>query len=93
MKLKVHHSIIFLLITGFILALIIHPSIFNWYNRIEPWVFGLPFSTFWVIFWNLCICVTLIAWYYTDSVKGELDVDIEPATEEELNEWLRRGVK
>ncbi|MEW9673372.1 hypothetical protein [Ammoniphilus sp. 3BR4] len=91
MGLKVHHNIIFLLISGFLLALMIHPSVFEWYNRIDPWVLGLPFGTFWVIFCNLCICGTLIVWYYTDSVKGEFDVDIEPATEEELNEWRGRG--
>ncbi|SDI31921.1 hypothetical protein SAMN05192534_13411 [Alteribacillus persepolensis] len=91
MKFKVHHNIIFLIIITCLIALMIHPSIFQWANRIEPWILGIPFSAFWLILLNFCICGTFIVWYYTDTVKGNIDIDIEQATEEELNELLGRG--
>lgn len=65
------------------------PGVFDWSNRIEPFVIGFPFSYFWQILMNFFIFATLIVWYLVDSYHGDLDLEVEPLTDEELK--ARRG--
>lgn len=88
---RLNHHFIFTIIQLSILSLMIFPPFFKWANRVEPWVFGLPFITFWIIFLCLCMSFMMIAWYYVDSRKGYLDIDIDQATEEEMNNWKSEG--
>lgn len=81
------HTIFFLILLTFLIALIVHPFFFNWSNRIEPWVLGVPFVMFWLLFVSTLICLAMIAWYITDSITGNLDLDIEVASEEEMKSW------
>lgn len=90
---RLNHNVLFVIILCAIVSLMVVPVLFKWANRIEPWVLGLPFATFWIIFLCLCMSFTMIAWYYVDSIKGYVDIDIEKATEEEMNKWKFEGDK
>lgn len=35
-------------------------------NRVEPFVFGLPFSFFWVVTWILVVFALLVVMYLVD---------------------------
>lgn len=74
--------ILFIILTCF-------PGIFDWSNRVEPFVIGMPFSYFWQILMNCFIFATLITWFLVDSKYGDLDLDVEPLSNEELE--ARRG--
>ncbi|MGG1661296.1 hypothetical protein [Brevibacillus sp. NRS-1366] len=67
-----------------LIMLISFPGLFDWSNRIEPWVVGVPFVMFWHLFLALCIALLMAVWYFTDSINGDLDIEIEEATEREL---------
>lgn len=88
---RLNHNVVFVIIQGGFLSLMVLPPFFKWANRVEPWIFGLPFVTFWIILLCLCMCFTMIAWYYVDAKKGNIDIDIEPATEEKMKKWKYEG--
>lgn len=90
---RINHNVFFVITLLAILSLMIAPPIFKHVNRIEPFVFGLPFVTFWIVIMCLSMSFTLIAWYIVDLLKGELDIDIEVATEEEKKSWETKGGK
>lgn len=58
--------------------LVASPIVFSWSNRIEPWVLGLPFVYFWQILIISIWIITFWVHYWVESVRGDLDVDIEP---------------
>jgi len=90
---RLNHNVLFVFILCAIVSLMVVPVFLKWANRIEPWVLGVPFVTFWIIFLCLCMSFTMIAWYYVDSIMGYVDIDIEKATEEEMNNWKFEGDK
>ncbi|MDA8353982.1 MAG: hypothetical protein M0Z65_12585 [Firmicutes bacterium] len=40
-------------------------------NRVHPFVAGLPFNFFWVIFWILAVFLALLIFYRLDPDKEE----------------------
>lgn len=51
------------------MALAFLPTIFPVFavaNRVEPFVFGLPFSFFWVVAWILIVFSLLVVMYLMD---------------------------
>jgi hypothetical protein len=40
--------------------------IFSVANRVEPFVFGLPFAFFWVVLWILIVFSLLVVMYLMD---------------------------
>ncbi|WP_042347049.1 DUF3311 domain-containing protein [Bacillus massiliigorillae] len=46
-----------------------------WANRIEPYVLGLPFFLFWLLFWMIISPLLLIVVYKFDPAnkKGEVE--------------------
>lgn len=84
---RFNYNIIFVIILCFIASLMILPPIFKLANRIEPWILGLPFAVFYIVFLCLSMSVVMIIWHYVDTKKGNVDVDIEKATEEEMKSW------
>jgi hypothetical protein len=50
------------------------PQVFDWSNRISPWILGMPFSIFWQLLIAVSFSVGLIVWYVADDRSGDLDV-------------------
>jgi hypothetical protein len=48
------------------------PPLFGFFNRMEPFVFGLSFVLFWVFLVSVLIAAGLAALYWVESVRGEL---------------------
>ena len=63
-------KIIFVVFTLFILIMLIFP-VFSLGNRVEPFVFGLPFSMAWVIFWIVIEFIGLLIFIKLDSTTEE----------------------
>ena len=56
MKKKDKINLYFFLFSIFILALLIFP-VYNLGNRVDPFIFGIPFSLFWIV---ACIFIQFI---------------------------------
>ena len=56
MKKKDKINLYFFLFSIFILALLIFP-VYNLGNRVDPFIFGIPFSLFWIV---ACILIQFI---------------------------------
>ena len=56
MKKKDKINLYFFLFSIFILALLIFP-VYNVGNRVDPFIFGIPFSLFWIV---ACIFIQFI---------------------------------
>ena len=56
MKKKDKINLYFFLFSIFILALLIFP-VYNVGNRVDPFIFGIPFSLFWIV---VCILIQFI---------------------------------
>lgn len=80
------HTIIFGSLAYFFIAIGTLPGFFDWSNKIEPWVFNLPFSMFWLISTNVCIIIILFLWYFVDNATGVLDIDIKSHDKENEEE-------
>ena len=52
------------------IALVMIFPIFGLGNRVEPRVFGMPFSMFWIIFWIGVEFVGLIAFFLIENKRG-----------------------
>ena len=63
-------KIIFVVFTLFILIMLIFP-VFSLGNRVEPFVFVLPFSMAWVIFWIVIEFIGLLIFIKLDSTTEE----------------------
>ena len=63
-------KIIFVVFTLFILIMLIFP-VFSLGNRVEPFIFGLPFSMAWVIFWIVIEFIGLLIFIKLDSTTEE----------------------
>lgn len=88
MKLKVHLQIyfrevstlkrttvtlLFLVFNCVVFSTLVFPPFFKYFNRIDPWVLGLPFSQFWIIVVVILVSSSLIVWYLVESIRGELE--------------------
>ena len=68
MKRKDKINFYFLLFSVFILALLIFP-IYSVGNKVEPFIFGVPFSLFWII---ACILIQFVGiLFFLIIDKGE----------------------
>lgn len=56
-----------------ILSSIIFPPFFEFFNRIDPWIMGLPFVQFWILFVVLAVSTMLMIWYKVEEKRGELE--------------------
>ena len=56
---------IFIVVMGLAFLPTIFP-VFAVANRVEPFVFGLPFSFFWVVSWILIVFLLLLVMYMID---------------------------
>jgi len=56
-----------------VLSTIVFPPFFRFFNRIDPWVIGLPFVQFWILFVVLAVCILLTIWYKVEEKRGELE--------------------
>ncbi|ERJ83928.1 hypothetical protein HMPREF1987_00751 [Peptostreptococcaceae bacterium oral taxon 113 str. W5053] len=51
-----------------LMATLVIPPIFNsYFNKIEPWILGMPFLIFWVVFINIVIAIVLLALWNIDK--------------------------
>ena len=66
----INSKIIFVIFTLFILIMLIFP-VFSLGNRVEPFIFGLPFSMAWVIFWIVIEFIGLLIFIKFDSTTEE----------------------
>ena len=66
----INSKIIFVIFTLFILSMLIFP-VFSIGNRVEPFIFGLPFSMAWVIFWIVIEFIGLLIFIKLDSRAEE----------------------
>jgi hypothetical protein len=48
------------------------PPFFQFVNRAEPFVFGLPFLLFWILFVSVLMSLGLIALYWVERARGEV---------------------
>ncbi len=53
------------------------PFVFQWANRIEPTLLGLPFAFLWQFGLALLAAMFFIGWYLADKRRGRLDVDVD----------------
>lgn len=65
-------TLTFFIICWLFMSTLVVPPIFRLFNRIEPWVMGMPFVQFWVLFVILAISIVLIVWYKVEEKRGEL---------------------
>ena len=66
----INSKIIFVIFTLFIVMMLIFP-VFSLGNRVEPFIFGLPFSMAWVIFWIVIEFIGLLIFIKLDSRAEE----------------------
>lgn len=66
-------TLLFFIIAWLFLGTLVFPPIFKLINRIEPWIFGLPFVQFWLVFVIIAIAILLIIWYKVEEKRGELE--------------------
>jgi hypothetical protein len=48
------------------------PPLFQFFNRMEPFVFGLSFVLFWILLVGLLISLGLAVLYRVEAIRGEL---------------------
>lgn len=65
-------TLLFYLFCWLMLGTLVIPPVFRIFNRIDPWVLGLPFVQFWVLLVILVISLTLIVWYKTEEKRGDV---------------------
>ena len=52
------------------IALVMIFPVFGLANRVEPRVFGMPFSMFWVVFWIVVEFFGLIVFFWVEEKRG-----------------------
>lgn len=58
-------------IVALLLFSVIFPPLFAVFNRIEPWVLGMPFLQFWLEVVGLGIAVSLLVLWRIDEKEAE----------------------
>lgn len=54
-------------IVACLLLTLVFPPLFGAFNRIEPWILGMPFLVFWVFVINVAIATILLLLWKTDK--------------------------
>lgn len=75
-------NLIFLIYYSVIIILMTFPGPFDWANRIQPWIVGLPFSIFYLLSLTLLLIVGTIVQYKIEDRLGELDIEVEQIDED-----------
>lgn len=52
------------------------PPVFIWANRVDPNLWGLPFSFLWQIALALSGAVIFACWYFAEQRSGDLDITV-----------------
>ena len=67
---------VLIIIAYLLMATLVIPPVFNrYFNKITPWVMGIPFLIFWIIFINIAIAFILLAlWNIDKKLEGD-DMD------------------
>lgn len=66
-------TFIFIIILCMLLSTIAFPPFFKIFNRISPWILGIPFSAFWIFLVCILMSLTLIVWFIIENKRGDLD--------------------
>lgn len=66
-------TLCFFIFCWLVLSTILVPPIFKFFNRIEPWVMGLPFVQFWILTVIVLLSITFVVWYWIERKRGELE--------------------
>lgn len=61
-------------VIGMLLVMIF--PIYGLGNRVEPFVLGLPFSLFWIVFWIAVEFVVLLAFFYYEHGYDHLEDEL-----------------
>jgi hypothetical protein len=77
--LKKRKNILFLSYYSLITICMTFPGLFDLANRIDPWIFGLPFAVFYLFVCIGLLCGGLLVQYYVEDRLGELDIEVEAA--------------
>jgi hypothetical protein len=80
MNISKKKDLLFLTYYAIIIYLLTFPGPFDWSNRIYPFVFGIPFSIFYLHLGVALMCGGLIVQYFIEDKMGELDVDLDQLT-------------
>lgn len=62
---------VILSIMALLFITVLIPPIFKIFNSIDPWVLGLPFMQFWIIFVSLACSVLLYLLCYIETPKNK----------------------
>lgn len=68
--------LLFVVVMCVLMALASLPWIFDWSNTIEPWVFGVPFASFWQILLSCLAIAAMAVYYHIERIRGTLDLDV-----------------
>ena len=71
-------NILFLIYYAFIIICMTFPGVFDFANKVEPWVFGLPFAIFYLFTCIALLCTGLCLQFFVESKLGELDIEVTP---------------
>lgn len=63
----------FIIFLCLLLSTLVIPPVFQVFNRVSPWIFGIPFSVFWIFLICILMSLTLIIWYIVENKRGDLD--------------------
>lgn len=66
-------SLFFIIFNVLVFSTLVFPPFFKYFNRIEPWVIGLPFIQFWIIMVVVLVSASLMIWYLIQHKRGELE--------------------
>lgn len=77
-------SIVFILYYSVVTICMTFPGIFDFANRINPRIVGLPFSAFYLFVCVGLLFVGLIVQYRIEDKTGELDLEVEYSGNEEI---------
>lgn len=59
---------IMLFIIGFLFISMIFPPLFSVFNRIEPWVLGMPFLQFWILVFGFGVSIAMLILWKIDGI-------------------------
>ncbi|MDO5718986.1 MAG: hypothetical protein Q4P34_08375 [Tissierellia bacterium] len=71
--LKKIRTLLIIVAIAMVCTLIIPPVFNKFFNKIEPWIFGLPFLIFWIITINIVIALILLALWIIDNKLEEVN--------------------
>lgn len=77
-------AIVFLIYYSVVIICMTFPGIFDFANRINPRIVGLPFSAFYLFVCVGLLFLGLIVQYRIEDKTGELDIEVEYSGNEEI---------